>query len=105
MINSVILTGYIGKVESIREAGSSKVLNFSLAVNQGRMDDNKPTMWFKCSIWGKSAEYLANNIGKGDKIAVSGELGFEKWEGGSTMTVRVGQYNLAGTSKINQDMF
>ena len=105
MINSVILTGYVGKVERIREAGSSKVLNFSLAVNQGRKDDDKPTMWFKCSIWGKSAEYLANKIGKGDKIAVSGELGVEKWEGGSTMTIRVNQYNLAGTSKASQDMF
>lgn len=105
MINSVTQTGHVGKVDPIRDAGSSKVLNFSLAVNQGRKNDDKPVMWFKCSVWGKSAEYLVQKIAKGDKIAVSGELGFEKWDGGSTMTIRVGQYNIASVSKVSQDLF
>lgn len=95
MINSVMQTGHIGKADPIKKVGDSQVLNFTLAVNQGPKDSGKPTMWFKCSVWGRGAEYLSNNIDKGTKIAVSGELGFEKWDGGSTMTIRVDQFNMA----------
>ena len=44
--------------------------------------ENKKSVWMKCNIFGKRAENanLLNELRKGVKVAVSGELGQDEWE-------------------------
>ena len=69
------IAGNVGKDPVLRRTqGGDPVLNFSLAVDNGKdKDGNKrDATWFDCSIWGKRAESLEPHIHKGDKLAISG---------------------------------
>lgn len=68
------IAGNVGNVKDIREAGGEKVLNFSIAVDQGKdkHGEKRDPLWVDCALWGKRAESLAPYIAKGSKLAVSG---------------------------------
>lgn len=78
--------GNVGMVDQLRDAGSSKVLNFSLAVNyeyKKRGTDEKVigTDWIRCSIFGNRAESLANYIKEGQPLYLEGRpSAAEPWE-------------------------
>lgn len=70
-MNTVFFTGNVGKDGEIRSVGGSDVLNFSVAVRQGR---DKGTEWYRVAVWGARANQLSQYIVKGAKVAVCGEL-------------------------------
>jgi len=47
------------------------VCNFSIADSQGR---EKPTIWWRCQLFGKRAESLATYLTKGQAVTVSGTV-------------------------------
>ena len=47
------------------------VASFSVADSQGR---DKPTLWWRCQLWGKRAESLAPYLTKGQAVTVSGTV-------------------------------
>lgn len=75
-MNKVIETNcYIGKngVELKFTAGEGKaVANFSIAVKKEFKE--KEYCYFNCVVWGKQAEFLANNQDKINKIGILGRL-------------------------------
>ena len=74
-MNVVILSGRTTKDIEVRDAGTSKVANFSLAVDRDRKIDGQPDVDFHdCTIFGKSAEAMAKHVGKGSVIVVRGAL-------------------------------
>ena len=77
------IAGNVGNVKEIREAGGEKVLNFSIAVDQGKdkSGEKREPLWVDCSLWGKRAESLAPYIAKGSKLAVSGRPTVRAHEG------------------------
>jgi single-strand DNA-binding protein len=77
------IAGNVGNVKDIREAGGEKVLNFSIAVDQGKdkSGDKREPLWVDCALWGKRAESLAPYISKGSKLAVSGRPTVRAHEG------------------------
>lgn len=77
------IAGNVGNVKDIREAGGEKVLNFSIAVDQGkdRNGEKREPLWVDCALWGKRAESLAPYIAKGSKLAVSGRPTVRAHEG------------------------
>jgi single-strand DNA-binding protein len=92
--------GTLGKDAEVKDINGKKVINFSVAVNQG-YGDNKTTLWIDCAKWGEKtgiAEYLK----KGTKVALSGEPSLRKWEGGATITLRVNDITLGGSSNGEQ---
>ncbi len=75
MYNKVIALGRVGSdgADLRYTPNGSPVANFSLAADSG-FGDHKTTIWFRCTVWGKTAEAAAEYLTKGVAILVDGEL-------------------------------
>lgn len=82
-INSVTVSGNIGRSEVKATQSGSTILTFSLAVNERvkRGDAWEDyTNWIDVCVFGKRAESLGNILTKGMKVCVSGRLRYSSWE-------------------------
>lgn len=71
-MNSITVAGQLGKDAEIRHLpNGDAVCNFSVADSQGR---EKPTIWWRCSLFGKRAESLLHYLKKGQSVTVSGTV-------------------------------
>lgn len=69
------IAGTVGKDAELRSTqNGDDVLNFSLAVDNGKDDqgNKRPATWFDCAVWGKRASALRSHITKGTKLTLSG---------------------------------
>ena len=74
MSNVLSFVGNVGQDAVVREAGKSKVMGFSVAMNTG-FGDKQSTIWVNCSVWGaRATEKFAASLTKGTKVFVSGEM-------------------------------
>ena len=95
-MKNITVAGGITKDAVTRSTQSGdKVTGFSVAVSEG-FGDNKRTLYFDCTLWGKRGESLAQYLTKGGKVAVSGELSTREHEGKTYLTIRVDQVTLQG---------
>ena len=95
-MKNITIAGNVGKdAETRRTQSWDAVTSFSIAV-EDRIPKEKGTIWFRCSLWGKRGESLAQYLAKGSKVAVSGELSIEVYEGKTNLTVKVDQVTLLG---------
>ena len=80
-MNSITLTGYVGKDSELKEFNGTSLLKFSLGVepNYKKNDEDDDTRWFNCDLWGKYGEAMAKHIKKGTKVLVQGEM-ILKWD-------------------------
>jgi single-strand DNA-binding protein len=98
-MKSITLFGNVGKQPEPRTTQSGqKVCGFSLAVNDG-FGDNKRTLWFDCSVWGKRGEAIATNVNKGDRLCVTGDFSTREYEGKTYLTVNVNDFSFVGGGK------
>ena len=75
MLNKVILMGRTTKDLELRDAGSTKVVNASLAVPRARKVEGQPdTDFHDFTVFGKSAEAMAKHVTKGSQIVIVGNL-------------------------------
>jgi single-strand DNA-binding protein len=73
-MNEIVLSGRLTRDLEPRYTQTGKChVSFSLAVDKG-YGDNKKTLWVNCTAWEKTAETMGNNLGKGRKILIKGEL-------------------------------
>ena len=77
---SATVIGRLGKDAETRAAGSTQVCNFTVATDHG-FGDKKITTWVSVSVFGKQAEWLGQNLKKGDRVAATGKAYLRKWEG------------------------
>jgi single-strand DNA-binding protein len=92
----IVIAGRLGKpAEQRRTQDGTPVLSFTVAVDDG-WGQNKRTLWFDCSLFGKRGESLGQHLGKGTSVAVSGELSTREYEGKTYLTVRVNDVTLQG---------
>lgn len=95
-MNLFAATGNLGKDCRKGEVSGTAVLNFSIGVKSG-YGDKEQTLWVDCALWGKQAESkLADYLVKGQKVAVTGELGQREHEGKNYLTLRVASIDLCG---------
>lgn len=95
-MNVLSLTGNLGRDAEVRQAGSSTVCGFPVAMTAG-YGDKKQTVWIDCSIWGRQAEgALPGYLKKGQQVAVSGELSTREHEGKTYLQLRVNSIDLIG---------
>jgi single-strand DNA-binding protein len=83
----ITITGRVGGNAETREAGSTNVTNFNVAVDQGWGND-KTTNWYRVAIWGERGTKLRQYIMKGDKVAVTGELVIGEYNGKPQYEIR-----------------
>lgn len=82
-MNYIALIGNIGTDLVLKEAGATKVLNFTLATSRRvKKGDSyeKETDWHTCVVFGTSAETIEKYCNKGTKLAVQGEMTYQSWE-------------------------
>lgn len=78
-MNQVFLLGRTTKEPELQYTPSGKaVTNFTLAVNRHMKKDE--TDFFRIVIWGKTAEYVANYLGKGKKVLIQGRIENRSYE-------------------------
>lgn len=93
-MNVGIFVGRLGKDAELKQFDGKNVINFSVAVDIG-YGDKKDTLWVDCAKWGEKTGIIAY-LKKGQQVAVQGEIGLRKWDGGATVTLRVGNVELLG---------
>lgn len=98
-MNNCTFIGRLGKDAELKELdGGKKVLNFSIAVDDGK---DKPPIWIDCARWSEKTGILPY-LKKGTQVAVSGNIGLRKWENGASITLRVADVKLLGGGQSEQ---
>lgn len=74
MYHKVTIAGNLGRDPEMRYmADGTAVTSFNVAVSDG-WGDNKKTIWFKVSVWGKRGEAANQYLTKGSRVLVEGRL-------------------------------
>lgn len=97
-MNNITIAGQLGRDAEVRQLNNGDpVATFSVADSQGK---DKPTIWWRCSLFGKRAESLAQYLTKGQSVTVSGTVTEREYQkDGATikaMEIRVNDVSLQG---------
>lgn len=98
-MQKVFLAGNVSNVRELREVGSNKVFNFSVAVSNGKDKNGEwnPSSFYDIGVWGNRGEALARFLSKGTKVAVSGRLQAPRvHEGKAYLSVDADEVTLQG---------
>jgi len=95
-MKNIVIAGNVTRDAVLRDAGSDKVLGFSVAVNDG-FGQNRKSIFFDCDIWGKRAVTLQPMLAKGQKVTVCGDLSTREHNGKTYLTIRVNDVTLQGS--------
>jgi single-strand DNA-binding protein len=88
MYQKMIIAGNLGRDPEMRYMpDGTAVTSFNVAVNDG-WGENKRTLWFRVSIWGKRAETANQYLSKGSKVLVEGRLQGDPNTGGPKLWTR-----------------
>lgn len=95
-MKNITIAGNIGKdaVTRTTQQGDS-VTGWSVGV-EDRSGQEKKTLWFDCSMWGKRGSSLAQYLTKGSKVTVAGDLSTREHDGRTYLTIRVNDVSLQG---------
>lgn len=97
-MQTILITGNVGKEPEQRTTqGGDSVTSFSVAVRQGFKQD-APTVWFRCSVWGKRGDTIKQYLTKGAKATVVGELTIGEYQGKPQYDIRVNDVDWAKAS-------
>ena len=95
-MKSISIAGNIGRTAETRQTqGGDSVTSWTVAVEE-RAGQNKRTLWFDVSLWGKRGEVLAQYLTKGGKVGVSGEFSTREHDGKTYLTIRANEVTLMG---------
>lgn len=95
-MKAIVIAGRCTKDAQIRTTqNGDRLASFSVAVDDG-WGDNKRTLFFDCTQFGKRGESVAPMLTKGKQVTVSGDLSTREYEGKTYLTVRVNDVTLQG---------
>jgi single-strand DNA-binding protein len=98
-MKQITIAGKLGKDAELRSTqNGDKLASFSVAVDDG-YGQNKRTLWFDCTIFGKRGETLAPMLSKGTPVTVSGDFSTREHNDKTYLTVRVNELTLQGGRK------
>lgn len=103
-MNNITIAGSLGRDAEVRYLpDGTAVTAFSVADSQGK---EKPTIWWRCSLFGKRAESLAPYLVKGQAVTVSGSVTEREYQKDGatikTMEIRVADVALQGGKRDAQ---
>ena len=82
-MNRYTAIGNLTKDPVCRDAGESKVCNFSIAINEYHYSNgskNQSTFYIDIECWNRQAENCTKFLSKGNKVAIEGKLKTNSWE-------------------------
>lgn len=95
-MNIATIMGRLGQDPEIKQSKSgNSFVKFSIATNDG-FGDNKKTNWHNCTAFGKLADVIAQYCKKGDMVAVSGSIDYNKHEEKIYTTIMVREFSFTG---------
>lgn len=95
-MKTISIAGNCGKDAVTRTTGGGdSVTSWTVAVEE-RAGQDKRTLWFDVSLWGKRGEALAQYLTKGSRVSVSGEFSTREHEGKTYLTLRANEVTLHG---------
>jgi single-strand DNA-binding protein len=111
-VQIIHISGFLSRDPEVSTTqGGDKVCRLNVPVKQG-WGEKEQTNWFRVSVWGKRADSLANNLRKGVKVNVVGELTIGEYEGKPQYDVRAMEVDFPpagkrddGLTHQNQDGF
>lgn len=98
-MQTLIIAGIVGKDAVLRRTqGGESVLNFSLAVDNGKdkSGEKRDATWFDCSVWGERAEKLERHVTKGLRLTLSGRPTARAHEGKVYLGITVHELTFQG---------
>ncbi|MBO0477933.1 single-stranded DNA-binding protein [Vagococcus sp. DIV0080] len=89
-MNIVIKIGRLTSDPELRYTNSGKaVVNFNIATRKKfKQEGQKDADFFKCIAWNKAADFIANNIKKGGRIAIAGRTENNNYENQQGQIIR-----------------
>lgn len=98
----VTVTGNLGRdaVHKTTQNGT-ELCSFPVADEAG-YGDNKQTLWFDVTNWGKGSEGLARILRKGSKVTVIGELTTREHEGKTYLQCNAASVKIMSTPDSGQ---
>lgn len=79
-MNCIQLLGRLTADPETRKAGKDHtVTSFTIAIDRGYGEDKKAD-FILCEAWGARGEFVEQYFGKGNRIAVTGQLNIDKWQ-------------------------
>jgi single stranded DNA-binding protein len=90
MACNISVTGRLGRDPELRCLdGGQQVTKFTVCARQPKVrGEDPPALWFTVEVWGNAAEWITNNLLKGEMVYVSGELTLQQWTHRETGEVR-----------------
>jgi len=82
-MNRYTAIGNLTKDPNCKEAGESKVCNFSIAINEYHYNNGsktQSTFFIDVECWNRQAENCTKFLSKGNKVAIEGKLKNNSWE-------------------------
>lgn len=103
------ISGFLSRDPELRSTrNGDEVCQLNVPVKQG-WGEKEQTNWYRVQVWGKRAKSLADNLRKGVKVNVVGELSIGEYEGKPQYEVRAVDVDFPpqkqgdGLSARNQD--
>ena len=101
-MKNITIAGGITRDAVLRQTqNGDDVLGWSVAVDE-RNGQEKRTLYFDCSLWGKRGQSLAPYLTKGSRVAVSGDLSTREHNGKTYLTVRASEVTLLGGKETRE---
>lgn len=103
------ISGFLSRDPELRSTrNGDDICQLNVPVKQG-WGEKEQTNWFRVQVWGKRAKSLADNLRKGVKVNVVGELSIGEYEGKPQYEIRAYDVDFPpaqkgdGLSARNQD--
>lgn len=68
--------GRLGKDPELKTISGKSLVEFSIGKGNGK---DKESEWINCKAWEKTADFIKDNVHKGDMVLVSGRISIETW--------------------------
>ena len=81
-MNKCVFIGRLGRDPELRFTPKGvAVATFSIAVDRRfkTADGTRKTDWVDCVAWQKTAEFVVERVGKGNRVCIEGRLEFDEW--------------------------
>jgi len=102
---SITIAGNLGGDPEMRyQPNGDAVTSFNVAVSHSKKNQQtgewvENTNWYRCTVWGKRAERVAEQLRKGQKVTVSGNLEAREYTDRNnvqrtSLDLRVNEYQL-----------
>jgi len=79
-VNELFLAGRLTRDPELKQLSSGTQLAKFGFVHSRKFKGEEHPMFIDVTVWGQSAEYVAQNLTKGDKVMLRGRLEQETWD-------------------------